>query len=232
MNKIRLVCFDLDGVLVNACDIHKNALNKALKETSNYEISDTDHNTIYNGLPTKKKLEQLISLGKVKLEQTNEIFNLKQKYTIEEINKLTVDWDKVRLHENLVDMRIKIYCVTNCSRETAELMLKKTGQFEYIQFMITNNDGFPPKPHSGAYSYAIFEANSSSSSTLIIEDSPHGIQAAEDSGCHILKVQDTSQVVCKNVLFMIDHINKMVEHGNKRWIFDIRNNRALESLNG
>jgi len=36
--KIRLVIFDLDGVLVDACEWHRVALNKALKEDINFDM--------------------------------------------------------------------------------------------------------------------------------------------------------------------------------------------------
>ena len=51
---IKLVIFDLDGVLVNACEWHRIALNKALKEICDYEISLEDHYCTFNDIPTKK----------------------------------------------------------------------------------------------------------------------------------------------------------------------------------
>ena len=55
---VKLVIFDMDGVLVDACDWHKGALNKALLELCNYQISEKDHYSIFNGLPTKTKLKK------------------------------------------------------------------------------------------------------------------------------------------------------------------------------
>ena len=40
---IKLVVFDLDGVLVDACEWHRVALNKALKALCDYEISLEEH---------------------------------------------------------------------------------------------------------------------------------------------------------------------------------------------
>ena len=53
--KIKLVIFDLDGVLVDACEWHRAALNKALLEICDYEISQEDHYSVFNGIPTKVK---------------------------------------------------------------------------------------------------------------------------------------------------------------------------------
>ena len=54
---IKLVIFDLDGVLVEAKNIHYNALNKALGKK--YAISWDEHLSIYDGLKTNQKLKML-----------------------------------------------------------------------------------------------------------------------------------------------------------------------------
>ena len=57
---IKLIIFDLDGVLVDTKPLHYFALNKALKKIENYEISKDDHSNIFDGLPTKEKLKILL----------------------------------------------------------------------------------------------------------------------------------------------------------------------------
>ena len=61
----KLVIFDLDGVLVDACEWHRIALNEALKKVCNYEISLEDHYSTFNGIPTRVKLEKLTEMGKI-----------------------------------------------------------------------------------------------------------------------------------------------------------------------
>lgn len=53
---IKLVIFDLDGVLVEAKNIHYDALNEALGE---YAITWAEHLSTYDGLKTNQKLEML-----------------------------------------------------------------------------------------------------------------------------------------------------------------------------
>ena len=55
--KTKLVIFDLDGVLVEAKNIHYDALNEALGEQ--YTISWAEHLSTYDGLKTNQKLEML-----------------------------------------------------------------------------------------------------------------------------------------------------------------------------
>ena len=60
---IKLVIFDMDGVLVDACEWHKDALNAALLELCNYKISEEEYYSVFNGLPTKTKLQKLSGQG-------------------------------------------------------------------------------------------------------------------------------------------------------------------------
>ena len=50
VKKVQAILFDLDGVLVDACDWHYLALNEALKGIGVAPISREDHVTTYNGL--------------------------------------------------------------------------------------------------------------------------------------------------------------------------------------
>ena len=57
---IKLIIFDLDGVLVDARELHYEALNKALLSLdAKYVIKRDEHLSSYDGLPTTKKLEKL-----------------------------------------------------------------------------------------------------------------------------------------------------------------------------
>lgn len=58
MNK--LVIFDLDGVLIDSRDMHYEALNHALSNVDRkYAIDREEHLSIYDGLPTSRKLNLL-----------------------------------------------------------------------------------------------------------------------------------------------------------------------------
>jgi phosphoglycolate phosphatase-like HAD superfamily hydrolase len=56
---VKAIVFDLDGVLFEARDLHRIALDRALVQYSYPPISDQDHLSVYNGLPTKTKLKML-----------------------------------------------------------------------------------------------------------------------------------------------------------------------------
>ena len=58
---IKLIIFDLDGVLVDAKEIHYESLNKAIELVDKkFIITRDEHLNKYDGLPTNVKLDLLI----------------------------------------------------------------------------------------------------------------------------------------------------------------------------
>jgi beta-phosphoglucomutase-like phosphatase (HAD superfamily) len=75
----QMVIFDLDGVLVDAKEIHYNALNEALRSVDEkYCITLTEHLNIYDGLMTRYKLELISNNKGLPREFHNQIWDLKQ----------------------------------------------------------------------------------------------------------------------------------------------------------
>lgn len=183
------VLFDLDGVLVEARDWHYHALNKALMKISGTEISLEEHQSSFNGLPTAKKLEMLEFMGRVKKEDKERIWTLKQELTVETIEEMGhIDDEKVSMMNYLKERQIKIACVTNSIRKTASLMLKVTGQLEFIDLLISNEDVKKPKPDPEGYINAINVFCCLPYKALIVEDSEYGLEAASKTGAKIMKV--------------------------------------------
>ena len=189
--ELKLIIFDLDGVLVDACEWHRVALNDALKEVCDYEISIENHYKVFNGIPTKVKLQKLTDMGIVSKSQHKAIYDLKQLKTIEIINKFAkVRNEKIDLLKTLKNNGFSLSCYTNSIRLTADLMLKKTGVYYLFDKILTNQDVDSPKPDPEGYNHLIKSFGVLAKETLIIEDPPKGIEAAESSGAHLLKVKN------------------------------------------
>lgn len=192
MKKLEAILFDLDGVLVDACDWHYIALNKALLKSGYIPISKDDHLKTFNGLPTKIKLNML----GIPSTEVNKINKLKQKYTIESIKKFAkIMPEKIELLSFLKDQDYKIACVTNSIRDTAEEMLYSTGQFEYMDLIVTNEDVKRNKPNPDPYNFAISKLEVDPKNVLCVEDSDIGLRSAFTSkAMHVLPVKDTAMV--------------------------------------
>jgi HAD superfamily hydrolase (TIGR01509 family) len=202
----KLVIFDLDGVLTDACEWHRIALNMALEEIAGLSITLEDHHTTFNGIPTKKKLSILADQGAVDKKDFDTIFSLKQKNTIKLINEQASHRpEKVEMVEELRKRGIHVACFTNSIRETAELMLRKTGILHMLESVVTNEDVVNPKPDPEGYLRLVEEFNVLKKNVIIVEDSPKGLQAAWNSGCRVIQVKDPNEV---SISLFKDIINK------------------------
>ena len=76
---IKLIIFDLDGVLVEAKNIHFEALNEALP--TECKIEWNEHLSKYDGLKTNQKLEMLTKDKGLSPDIHEHIWELKQKIT-------------------------------------------------------------------------------------------------------------------------------------------------------
>lgn len=194
------VVFDLDGVLVDACEWHRIALNEALKEICKYEITLEEHFREFNGLPTRTKLKKLADRNIIEnnLDLFKKIEDLKQIKTIDAINKFAfVRNEKIELMKFLRSKNIKIVCYTNSIKKTANLMLKKTGILDYFDFVITNQDVKNPKPDPEGYILAINKLDIIPEKVIIIEDSDNGFKAAKLSGANVIRVLNQEEVNIK-----------------------------------
>lgn len=203
---LRLVIFDMDGVLVEACEWHRVALNEALQEVAGWEIPIEEHYTTFNGLPTKTKLNLLVEAGTLTPEQSPLVNELKQAKTVEIIERLAKKRnEKIELITWLKGNSINVACFTNSIRETATLMLEKTGVYEHLDMLVTNQDVHEAKPHPEGYLKILEHYKVTASETLIVEDSPKGLASAYASGCSVMEVKNSEQVT-KNTVE--DHINE------------------------
>jgi len=198
MSSIRAILFDLDGVLVDATEIHYRALNRALRETCGFEIDHSEHDLKFNGLPTKTKLSLLIKQKRVLDNQLDKIYQVKQRYTFDEIITANLyNSDKIRMVMELKKKYI-LGVVTNCSKGTAMEMLRKLTLSEspshFFSTIITNDSVRFNKPHPEGYIKAMINIRSYPEETLILEDNENGIVAAHATGANVIKVDDVNEV--------------------------------------
>jgi len=83
---MKLVLFDLDGVLIDAKQIHFESLNRALG--AEYAITEEEHLNIYDGRKTRQKLQMLTDRKGLSPDDHDVVYIAKQAATIELIKKL------------------------------------------------------------------------------------------------------------------------------------------------
>jgi len=206
---IKLIIFDLDGVLVDARELHYEALNKALGSIDEkYIIQRDEHLSTYDGLTTTRKLKMLSKNKDLSEELHDTIHNMKQDMTLKIIDGFSVDNRIQSILRSLKSEGYTLACATNSIRKTAKLQLIRKGFFEHIDFLYTNQDVKNPKPNSEIYLRCMIKAEVNPNETVIIEDSHIGRKGALSSGAHLCAVEDSNDVSYEKIKKVIDLANK------------------------
>lgn len=191
---IKCVLFDMDGVLIDADKWHFNALNVALQYADIEPISWNEHLTIYKGIPTRDKLEILTERRGLNKDLWGTIATAKQEITVDIINKFcSPDAEKVAMLQ-LLRRRFKIGVCSNSKRETVELMLRKSGLLEYVDFSVSNEDIPNAKPAPDIYLKGLEIAGLSRSECIAVEDSDVGRAAVMAAGIRLCPVVGPQEV--------------------------------------
>ena len=206
---IKLVIFDLDGVLIDSKQIHYEALNRALG--NEYAISIEEHLANYDGLPTRSKLNMLSERKGLPTDRHASIARAKQKATVDILKETVRPRDDFTdMCRELKDRGYTLACASNAVRDTVKMSLLKLNLIEYFDFWYSNEDVEKPKPHFEMYFKCMLKANCKPSETLIIEDSHIGRQAVLEAGCHLLPIIDSYDVTLEKIDMKLSELNKMV----------------------
>jgi HAD superfamily hydrolase (TIGR01509 family) len=196
----KLIIFDLDGVLVEAKEIHYKTLNKALAEVDKkYMITEKEHLSTYDGLKTNQKLEMLTKNKGLDPIYYEQIWNRKQDLTIDAISELKPNAHLIVVFKRLRDMGYKLACCSNSIRRSVLVMLSKIGLIEYMDLIISNEDVKNSKPHPEMYWKAMSMMSVLPEECLIVEDSPHGLLAASRSRANVLRVDNPSDLTFEKI---------------------------------
>jgi len=212
--RTKLVIFDLDGVLVEAKNIHYDALNEALGE---YAISWQEHLSTYDGLKTTQKLQMLTEQKGLPIEEHDVIWETKQHITLQKLKELKPNQTLQSVMNALVEDGYKIAVCSNSIRKTVLTVLSKLGIMEFMDYIISNEDVQNSKPHPEMYWRAISKMGCLPEETLIVEDSPYGLLAANRSNAHVLRVKNPTEVTYTNIFKKLTEIEMGVTNNNLKW---------------
>jgi HAD superfamily hydrolase (TIGR01509 family) len=224
---IKLLIFDLDGVLVDTRKVHYTALNKALLNIDEkYVISENDHIARFDGLPTTKKLEMLTNERGLDIGFYSQVWSDKQKYTTECIKEcIKFDTRLIDILKKLKDDGYILYCASNSIWNTVKTTLMCNGTLEFFDFFISNEEIRSPKPSPDIYFKCLERSKLSVSEVLIFEDSPIGRKAAYACGAHVCPIKNSCDLTLQKIELAIKKSNlinnSMLASRDLRWKRDI-----------
>jgi HAD superfamily hydrolase (TIGR01509 family) len=213
---IKVIIFDLDGVLVDAKNIHFEALNEALGPK--YEINWTEHLSTYDGLKTNQKLKMLTELKGLPIESHKDVWNKKQEITIQKLKLVKPDQSLQLVMSALSEHGYKIAVCSNSIRKTVLTVLSKLEIIEYMDLIVSNEDVNNSKPHPEMYWKTISKMGVLPEETLIVEDSPYGLLAASRTNANVLRVKNPNEVTLDNINNKIQEIEMKQTKTNPKWV--------------
>ncbi|MEW4451919.1 HAD family phosphatase [Bremerella sp. JC817] len=207
---IKAIVFDMDGVLIDAKEWHYDALNQAL-ELFGFTIPRVDHETRYDGLPTKTKLGQLSECTTLPTALHGFINQMKQVYTLSLARELLrPDPQHVEMLSTLKANGYVLGVASNSVRTSVDLMMDLAGLSPFLDFTLSNDDVVSPKPAPEIYTTAMRLARVMPHECLVVEDNPFGWKAALGAGAHLLKVANVQEVSYENVIGAVNQANAEV----------------------
>lgn len=194
MNKFEAVLFDMDGVLIDARDWHYRALNDGL-ELFGVTITEQEHLSEFDGLPTRVKLNMLTEKGRLPLHLHHIVEEVKQERTLREAASLCFpNIDHLMLISWLKNHNLKVGVATNSIRRSSETMLEFAGLMNRLDCLVTNQDVKRAKPFPDIYLEGCRLLGVAPERTLVVEDSEYGKQAAREAGCVVVEVDSPLDV--------------------------------------
>ena len=223
----KLVIFDLDGVLIDSKDHHYEALNQALG--AEYAISREDHVSTYDGLPTTGKLKLLTKNKGLPADRYEQIWKDKQTNTLKIFSECVAkDYELMGYFQQLVDAGYKIAVASNSIRNTVKIILLRLGLLEFIDVYISNEDVVRNKPFPSMYWKCMMTLGALPDDTVILEDSHIGRQGALDSKCHLIPIEDRSDLNQTK----IDKIKKILNGQKKKVAWESKTMNVLIPMAG
>lgn len=197
--------FDLDGVLVDYKDLHRDAFIEAWNTICPvHSIDERYHSEYLEARSTKQKLALLQEIRNP-AAPVQEISALKQEITQRRLATAPVfkaTRDALRwAHER----GIPISCCSNSIRETVRISLQKLAPLDWFSCILSNEDIETPKPHPQIYQEAVRRLGISSENVLIFEDSDVGKAAARAAGYPLIEVVDPLDITPSYLNMLLTH---------------------------
>jgi HAD superfamily hydrolase (TIGR01509 family) len=201
---IKLIIFDLDGVLVETEEIHYKSLIDSISLNTNLTLNEIFSVIQKDGNSTSTKLKKLKEKYNIDQKILEKIDKHKQKETLKKFKKLTENKNITKVVKKLKNEFV-LGVVSNSRKENVLYLLKKINLHGYFDFVITP-DLLAPKPSPAMYIHAMKIFNIPAHQTLILEDSELGIKSAKDSGAHVLVINNINDTNEQNIFKYIKNI--------------------------
>ena len=186
MRQYKAIIFDLDGVVINTEPLHARAKRMAF-EHYGVDVPE-DMYAEFRGRADRDMVEGVVEqFGPPSLEwkkvlaRKDELFN-ELEHEIELIPGVADFIALARQHFE------KLAMVTSATRRNQEYALRRFGLESFFDVVVTANETTRTKPDPEPYLTALSKLAIEPELCLVVEDSTHGIAAANAAGCEVVAI--------------------------------------------
>jgi len=204
--------FDLDGVLIDLKELHRDAYLTAWNRISPESPIDIGFHALHlEARPTKDKVilcnqilktdASISAVSALKQAMTEQLIaNFPGLVTVTE----TIRWLKAQGH--------RMACCSNSIRNTIHLALTKLDILDQFDLILSNEDVSASKPNPEIYLTAASHFGVSPSECLVFEDSVVGKAAARAAGCTVIPITNSSDITIEFLKSCLESKSRIPEN--------------------
>lgn len=214
MGGLRLLIFDMDGVLVDTSPCHRRAFAALWEELG---IEGPAYERIA-GRPTVEVVREWLPAasstadGSDPEERLRRWVEFKQRRALRCLRHRSVIYDDTDAALAAVAAPGRLLAVgTGASRVSTDLVLRRAGLRDRFRHVVTAADVEAGKPAPDTFLLVMERAGVGPSDTLVIEDSDTGVRAGIASGARVLSVRSGVRADHRRFLGAFDDLESMVD---------------------
>lgn len=202
--RIQLIIFDLDGVLVESQQLHFRAMNEALAAVAGTEfvISAEEHGVMYDGLSTQQKLNLLTSLKGLSEHLHSAIWLKKQEITRQLVEEqIPHDADVVAALAAVKRAGFPVAVASNCIHDSVVALLQAVGVLHLVDAIYSNESVRQCKPAGDMYELVARSFGAIDPKNIaVFEDSHKGFEAVVRAKCNLFRVSSPRDIRAHEIL--------------------------------
>lgn len=203
---IKLIIFDLDGVLIDTEEIHYSCLISACLTYVGNNINILDL-IKKDGTSTKHKLNLLKRTVGLDQQIIEKIDLLKQEMVLAEFSKISQNNNHIGMLSSLLAEKYILAVGSNSRKQNVNTILSLLGIKEYFSTILSGDSVIYTKPNPEIFTRIMEKHSILPRETLILEDSSAGVEAVYHAGAHLLKINSCTETTFENIKNEIYKIN-------------------------
>ncbi len=190
LSNIKAVIFDMDGVLFNSNEAHRQAYSEILAE---FNIPDFNYERDAAGRRTDETIRTVLARNLQKLAE----FEVAQIVTAKQskARELLAAGGGVAAESadlvNQLAQKFRLAVATSASRGTVDIFLSKAGYGDMFEFVLDGSSVERAKPDPGIYLLASEKLEVAPDECIVVEDGVSGIRAAVAAGMRVIGITST-----------------------------------------